>query len=393
MKKILLIITGSIAAYKSLDLLRCLKAAGHTVVPVMTRNAEVFVTPLSVAALAGHPVYRDLFSLTDEASMGHIRLARECDVVVVAPATANFIAKHKNGLCDDLASTLLLVTDKPIIMAPAMNVSMWHHPTTQANIRCLQAQGITFIPPASGSLACGEEGEGRMADVEDILKSIMGDQPLKGCRVLVTAGPTREPLDPIRYLSNHSSGKQGFAIATAFAQKGADVTVVHGPCTTPLPQHVQAIAVTTAQEMLDTCLALPSFDVVVATAAVCDWKPTTYTEHKLKKTDAPTLNISLEKNPDILQRLAAPSPHRAKLVIGFAAETHDGLQHAKDKRVAKGCDVIILNIITKDTPVFGASTNHVTWIDDHHQEAWPQMSKQAVAERIVTNVITLLQKD
>ena len=342
-QSVLLIIGGGIAAYKSLELIRLLKAKNIAVTAIMSKAAEHFVTPLSVASLSGNKVYGDLFSLTDETEMGHIELSRSADLLVVAPATADLLAKMAIGLANDLASTTLLATDKQVLAAPAMNVRMWHHAATQRNIRTLMNDGVHFVGPNSGDMACGEFGLGRMAEPAEIVAAIEAllapqARPLAGKHVLITAGPTQEAIDPVRYISNHSSGKQGYAIAEAAIALGAQVTLVSGPVSLAIPPGVGVMPVVTAAEMLKACeVSLPA-DIAIFTAAVADWRVDNVASEKLKKSadgKAPTLNFA--ENPDILKTIAAKTKNRPKLVVGFAAETENVIDNAKSKLSRKGC--------------------------------------------------------
>lgn len=385
---ILIIISGGIAAYKSLALIRLLKKAGADVRCILTKGGSEFVTPLSVAALSENAVYSDLFSLKDETEIGHIRLAREADLICVAPASANMLAKMAHGMADDLATTCVLVADAPVWIAPAMNPVMWEHCATQANLKALLTRGVRVIDPAAGEMACGETGEGRMAEPDVIfeaLRTALSDSPLAGKRALVTAGPTHEPLDPVRFIGNHSSGKQGYAIAEALAHAGADVTLVSGPCALPAPQGVTRVQVQTAVQMLEACAQVTlgdSVDVAVCAAAVCDWTASDPADSKLKK-GAGSPAFDLIETPDILHTLS-DCDARPKLVVGFAAETDDVLAYARKKRNAKGCDWIIANDVGRaDAPVFGADTNTVHLITDTGEDSWPQLSKTEVAARLV----------
>lgn len=362
-KRILLIIGGGIAAYKSLELIRELGRRGIASRVILTKAGAEFVTPLSVAALSGEKVYSELFDLTDETEMGHIELSRSADLVVVCPATADLMAKAANGLANDLASTTLLATDKPVLMVPAMNVRMWEHAATKRNVARLRADGVTVVEPDVGPMACGEFGPGRLPDVPVIVREVEAmlspkAKRLSGLHALVTAGPTREPLDPVRYISNHSSGKQGYAIAAALAAEGARVTLVSGPVALSAPAGVELVKVETAREMLKACEdALPA-DVFVSVAAVADWRPVKTATQKLKlkgKGAAPA--IELAENPDILRTLSHKRKHRPRLVIGFAAETHDVEQLAIEKRARKGCDWIFANDVSGD--VMGGAENEV----------------------------------
>jgi phosphopantothenoylcysteine decarboxylase/phosphopantothenate--cysteine ligase len=348
-KRVLLVVGGGIAAYKALELVRLLRKAGVAVRPVLTAAGAQFVTPLSLSALAEDKVYTDLFSLTDEAEMGHIELSRSADLVVVAPATADLMAKAANGLASDLASTLLLATDKPVLMAPAMNVRMWLHAATTRNLARLQADGVRFVGPDEGAMACGEYGPGRMAEPEAIFQAILGmlqsGRPLAGKRALVTAGPTAEPIDPVRVITNRSSGKQGYAIAEALAALGAEVTLVSGPTALPSPAGVRRVAVETADEMLAACEAALPADVAVCVAAVADWKPAAVAGRKVKKAAAGPPAIELVETPDILATLSKAKA-RPRLVVGFAAETDDVEANARAKLARKGCDWIVANDVS-----------------------------------------------
>jgi phosphopantothenoylcysteine decarboxylase/phosphopantothenate--cysteine ligase len=389
-KRILLIIGGGIAAYKSLDLIRRLKERGAAVTPVLTRAAQEFVTPLSVAALAGEKVYTDLFSLTDEAEMGHIELSRAADLLVVAPATADLMAKMAGGHADDLASTLLMATDKRVLIAPAMNVRMWDHPATQRNLRALQGDGVRVVGPNEGDMACGEFGPGRMSEPLEIVTAVaaaFGEGPLQGRHVLVTSGPTHEPIDPVRYIANRSSGAQGAAIAAALAALGARVTFVTGPASVPPPQGVSVVRVETAREMLDAVeRALPA-DAAVFAAAVADWRVEGASDRKIKKDGSgkpPVLTFA--ENPDILATVAGRKAGRPGLVVGFAAETHDVVAHARGKRERKGCDWIVANDVSPGTGIMGGTENAVTLVTAAGVETWPRMGKDEVARRLAGRI-------
>ncbi len=389
-RRVLLIVGGGIAAYKSLELIRLLTKAGVKTRAILTKAGAEFVTPLSLGALSGDKVYADLFDLTDEAEMGHIELSRSADLVVVAPATADLMAKAANGLANDLASTALLATDKPVLMAPAMNVRMWEHAATQRNLARLQADGVHFVGPDEGDMACGEYGFGRMAEPEAIraaILALLSDGPLKGKRALVTAGPTMESIDPVRYLSNRSSGKQGYAIAAALAQLGAEVTLVSGPTGLAPPLGVKLKRVETALEMLGACESALPVDVAVMVAAVADWRPAATSGEKIKKGEAEAA-IALRENPDILATLSKAGKRRPKLVIGFAAETEKLEAHARAKIAKKGCDWIIANDVSGD--VMGGDENQVLLIKPDSAEAWPLMSKDAVARRLAAEVARAL---
>ena len=391
-KRILLILGGGIAAYKSLDLIRRLRERGVSVTPVLTRAAEEFVTPLSVGALAGDKVYRDLFDLTDEAEMGHIQLSRVADLVVVAPATADLLAKMANGLAGDLASTVLLATDTPVLAAPAMNVRMWLNPATQRNVDRLRADGVAFVGPNDGDMACGEFGPGRMAEPMEIVAAIearLGDGPLKGRRVLVTSGPTHEPIDPVRYIANRSSGAQGTAIATALVALGAEVVFVTGPATAPRPEGVQVIEVETAREMLAAAESALPADVAVCAAAVADWYVVGAGDRKLKKSKDGTPALEFGENPDILKTLSHHA-RRPALMVGFAAETHDVVDHATAKRARKGCDWIVANDVRPETGIMGGTDNAVTLITAEGAEDWPRMTKTEVAQRLAQRIAEAL---
>ena len=393
-KRVLLIIGGGIAAYKSLELIRLIKKGGGAVTPVLTRSAAEFVTPLSASALAGDKVYSHLFDLTDEAEMGHIELSRSSDLVVVAPATADLMAKMAGGHADDLASTLLLATDTPVLVAPAMNVRMWLHPSNQRNIATLEGDGIRRIGPDEGDMACGEFGPGRMAEPEAIfaaIESLIADGPLKDRHILVTSGPTHEPIDPVRYLANRSSGQQGSSIASALAALGARVTFVTGPATVPPPLGVDVVRVETAREMLDAVeRALPA-DAAVFAAAVADWHVAEAANEKMKKVkgSAPPA-LSLAENPDILATISKLSEGRPNLVVGFAAETNDVIENATAKRERKGCDWIVANDVSPETGIMGGDENAVTVIDDNGADSWPRMSKEDVASRLADRIAAAL---
>jgi len=389
-KRILLIVGGGIAAYKALELVRLARKSGLAVRPVLTPAGAQFVTPLSLSALAEDKVYGDLFSLTDEAEMGHIELSRSADLVVVAPASADLMAKAAAGLANDLASTTLLATDKPVLMAPAMNVRMWEHPATRRNLEILKADGVLFVGPDEGPMACGEFGEGRMAEPAAILGAIEAAlaldaiRPLAGRRAIVTAGPTAEPIDPVRVITNRSSGKQGFAIAGALAALGAEVTLVAGPVAQPTPPGVRRVDVETALEMLQACEAALPADVAVCVAAVADWRPQAQGARKLKKGDDGPPPIALVENPDILATLSS-SKRRPKLVVGFAAETHDVEDHAVAKLQKKGCDWIVANDVSLPG-VMGGDDNTVAIVSRQGVERWDRLSKGAVARKLAERI-------
>lgn len=393
-RHILLIIGGGIAAYKSLDLIRRLREAGAEVTPVLTRAGEQFVTPLSVGALAGRKCYRDLFDLTDEAEMGHIQLSRAADLVVVAPATADLMAKMAGGHADDLASTLLLATDKPVLIAPAMNVRMWQHPATQRNLRILQDDGLRLVGPNEGNMACGEYGPGRMAEVPEIIEAIenaFGAGPLSGRHVIVTSGPTHEPIDPVRYIANRSSGRQGAEIARALRDLGARVTFVTGPSTTPPPAGVEVVAVETARQMLGAVQGALPADAVICAAAVADWRVANASADKLKKDPSGRMPVlEFVENPDILATVSGLKEDRPRLVVGFAAETSDVLAHARAKRARKGCDWIVANDVSPETGIMGGSENAVMLITAEGVEHWPRMAKADVARRLARRIADAL---
>lgn len=389
-KRILLIVGGGIAAYKSLELVRRLRERGASVRSILTRAGAEFVTPLSLSALTEDKVYGELFSLTDEAEMGHIQLSRDADLLVVAPATADLLAKMTAGMADDLATTALLATDKPVLAAPAMNVRMWEHPATQANLATLRSRGVVFVGPGEGAMACGEFGPGRMAEPAEILAAVEAafDQPkpLQGFSALVTSGPTHEPIDPVRYIANRSSGRQGHAIAEALAAAGAQTLLVSGPVTLPDPPGVEVVRVESAQEMLEACMAALPVDVAVCAAAVADWRVAGLSEQKLKKEAGRLPEFTLAENPDILATLGKAGDERPRLLIGFAAETEQVAAHAAAKRRRKGCDWILANDVGPDSGTFGGSDNQITLIDEQGAEAWPRLDKQAVARRLVERI-------
>jgi phosphopantothenoylcysteine decarboxylase/phosphopantothenate--cysteine ligase len=391
-KRILLIVGGGIAAYKSLELVRLLTGQGSSVTPVMTAAAAHFVTPLSLSALAGTRVHADLFDLTAEAEMGHIQLSRAADLLVVAPATADLMARMAQGRADDLASTLLLATDKRVLVAPAMNVRMWQHPATQRNLARLAADGVLTVGPNEGDMACGEYGPGRMAEPAEIVAAIraaLGDGPLRGRHVLVTSGPTHEPIDPVRYIANRSSGAQGTAIAAALRDLGARVTFVTGPAVAPPPPGVSVVRVETAAQMLQAVMAALPADAAVMAAAVADWHVQAAGD-KIKKDGSgrpPALHLS--ENPDILATVARHAL-RPRLVVGFAAETTDVLAHATAKRLRKGCDWIVANDVSPGTGIMGGAENAVTVIDAAGAETWPRMAKGAVAHRLAGRIAAAL---
>ncbi len=396
-KRILLIVSGGIAAYKSLELVRLLTKSSATVRAILTSAGSEFVTPLSLGSLTGDRVYTDLFDLTDEAEMGHIELSRDADLLVVAPATADLMAKMANGLCNDLASTALLATDKPVLIAPAMNVRMWEHTATRRNLAQLSGDGIHIIGPNEGDMACGEFGFGRMAEPAEILTAIEallgpGGGPLKGRKALVTSGPTREAIDPVRYLANRSSGKQGHAIAAALARLGADVTLVSGPVAIPDPFGAKTIHVESAKEMLAACQELSPVDIAVCVAAVADWGIADLAGQKIKKGKSSTTPmLKLVENPDILATLSNKSGNRPALVIGFAAETENVIEHAREKLARKKCDWIIANDVSlpdggKRSGVMGSDHNRVHIVSGDGVDSWPEMTKAEVAAGLAARI-------
>ncbi|MFV1878406.1 bifunctional phosphopantothenoylcysteine decarboxylase/phosphopantothenate--cysteine ligase CoaBC [Nioella sp.] len=395
-KRILLIIGGGIAAFKSLDLTRRLREQGAEVVPVLTRAGEEFVTPLSASALAAQKVYRDLFDLTDEAEMGHIELSRAADLVVVAPATADLMAKMANGLANDLASTLLMATDKRVLIAPAMNVRMWEHPATQRNLATLQGDGVLVVGPDEGAMACGEFGPGRMAEVPDIVAAVvaaLSDGPLRGRHVLVTSGPTHEPIDPVRYIANRSSGAQGTALAAALRDLGAEVTFVTGPARVAPPAGVRVVKVETAREMLEAVQSALPADAAVFAAAVADWRVANATDRKMKKTEGEgTPALEFAENPDILKTVSRMGEGRPGLVVGFAAETHDVEANATAKRARKGCDWIVANDVSPATGIMGGSENKVAIVTAEGVEDWPRLSKEETARRLAARIAEALAR-
>jgi len=418
-RRILLVIGGGIAAYKSLELIRLIRKAGGAVTPVMTRAAGEFVTPLSVSALAESKVYGALFDLTDEAEMGHIQLSRGADLVVVAPATADLMARMAHGRADDLASTVLLATDTPVLIAPAMNVRMWHHPATRRNLTVLGADEVAVVGPNAGDMACGEHGLGRMAEPAEIIAAIearladvsrpahlaLPDEtpagasplvgPLAGRRVIVTSGPTHEPIDPVRYIANRSSGAQGAAIAAALRDLGADVVLVSGPASAPLPAGVRVERIETADEMLAAVRAALPAEAAVFAAAVADWRVASASGSKIKK--APGSGppaLALAENPDILATIARmPEGARPALVVGFAAETDDVVANATAKRARKGCDWIVANDVRPETGIMGGAENAVTLVTGEGAETWPRMTKTAVAERLADCIAKALARE
>jgi phosphopantothenoylcysteine decarboxylase / phosphopantothenate---cysteine ligase len=395
-KRVLLIVSGGISAYKALELIRLLRSRGCDVTCVLTEAGAQFVTLLSLQALSENRVYSDLFSLTDESAMGHIQLSRSADLVVVAPASADILAKMAAGLAGDLASTLLLATDKPVLVAPAMNVRMWQHAATVANMALLAARGIRVVGPDEGAMACNEFGPGRLAEPPAILAAIEAllapSRPLAGCHALVTSGPTHEPIDPVRYIANRSSGRQGHAIAASLAELGARVTLVSGPVSVPDPAGVAVKHVESARQMLDACQAALPADVAVFAAAVADWHVATASEGKIKKVPgtAPP-SLELVTNPDILATIAQNGPRRPRLVVGFAAETDDLMANAQAKRARKNADWIVANDVSPETGIMGGEENAVHLITADGVEDWPRLAKQEVARRLATRIAAALR--
>ncbi|MDT2075480.1 MAG: bifunctional phosphopantothenoylcysteine decarboxylase/phosphopantothenate--cysteine ligase CoaBC [Planktomarina sp.] len=392
-KKIILIISGGISAVKAPDLIRKLSQNGAQVIPILTQSGAQFVTPLSIAALACSKVYTELFDLTDESEMGHIELSRSADLILVVPATANLMAKMAHGVADDLASTLLLATDTPVMVAPSMNVRMWDHQATQRNLLLIKKDGAQVIGPNVGEMACGEFGSGRMAEVSEILQAVEGYfqvGPLVGRHILVTSGPTHEPIDPVRYIANRSSGAQGTALAQALRELGARVSFVTGPADIPAPTGVEVHRVQTAQEMLTVAQNLLPVDAAVFAAAVADWRVDIVHDKKIKKQLTGVLPVlSFSENPDILA-IISQHPLRPKLVVGFAAETENLVLNAKKKRLRKGCDWIVANDVTQATGIMGGTNNTVTVIDEHGVEAWTDMPKIDVARQLAQRIAGVL---
>ncbi len=402
-KRILLVVTGGIAAYKSLELIRRLREAGAAVRCVLTRGGSQFVTPLSLSAISGDKVYDDLFSLTDEAEMGHIELSRDADLLVVAPASADMLARMAGGLANDLAATLLLATDKPVLVAPSMNVRMWQHAATRANLETLAERGILRVGPGVGDMACGEFGPGRMAEPAEIVGAIEaifgGDapavievpsaaesRPLTGRRALVTSGPTREAIDPVRYIANRSSGRQGHAIAGALARLGADTTLVSGPTQLAGPPGVTVVGVESARDMLAACEKALPVDIAVCAAAVADWRMADQAAQKIKKNGKGPPRLELVENPDILATIAGAGNRRPRLVVGFAAETENIVENGGKKRIAKGADWILANDVSAASGVIGGDWNTIHLIDEAGVEDWPRMGKDEVARRLAERI-------
>lgn len=393
-KHILLVIGGGIAAYKSLDLIRRFRERGAKVTAVMTKAAAEFVTPLSVSALTGEKVFEDLFNLTDEAEMGHIELSRAADLIVVAPATADLMAKMAQGHANDLASNVLLATNKRVLIAPSMNVHMWTHPATQRNLATLEDDGVLMAGPNDGDMACGEYGPGRMAEPLEIVAAVeagLGAGPLSGKHVLVTSGPTHEPIDPVRYIANRSSGAQGTAIARALAMLGADVTFVTGPADHPAPHGVKVVLVQTAQEMLEAVESALPADVAIFAAAVADWRAVNAGDRKIKKGGSGPPRLEFAENPDILATVSKRKKGRPGLIVGFAAETDDVVAHATSKLETKGCDWIVANDVSPETGIMGGSENAITLIRQSGTDVWPRMTKDQVAARLAQMIAETLE--
>lgn len=390
-KRILLIIGGGIAAYKSLDLIRRLQDQGARVRAILTAGGAEFITPLSVSSLTGEKTFQDLFSLTDETEMGHIRLSREADLILIAPATADLMAKMVAGLAGDLATTALLATSAPVMVCPAMNTAMWTHKATQRNLAQLQEDGVHVVAPGAGDLACGEVGEGRLAEVPDIVAAVQTffeaiSGPLAGKKAVVTAGPTYEAIDPVRYIANRSSGKQGYEIAGALARLGAETILVSGPTALETPDGVIRTDIESARDMLTACEAALPADIAVCVAAVADWRVADTGDQKIKKNGRGTPDLSLVENPDILKTLASRSNDRPQLVVGFAAETEDVLQHAAAKLARKGCDWIVANNVSAGTGVMGGNHNWVHVLNGKTIEEWEHASKREVADRLAAKI-------
>lgn len=395
-KNILLIITGSIAAYKCADLIRCLQEKGAEVRCVMTKSAQQFITPLLMTNLSRNNVYTDMWSLNDDTGIGHIRLSREADLILVAPATANILAKLAHGICDDLASTILVAADKSVIVAPAMNPAMWRNQATLSNVNILQQRGVSFLNPAAGDTACGESGTGRMMEVLDIVNAlevrVQFQKTLCGKHAVVTSGPTYEAIDPVRFIGNFSSGKQGYAIAGALAMAGAETTLVTGPCHEIPPSGVRVVRVMSASAMLDATMSALPADIVVCAAAVADWRPEKEAEDKIKKTGGKP-QITLVENKDILKTVATLSEkHRPELVIGFAAETTNLEAAARKKLLEKKCDWILANDVSPETGTFGGDFNTVCLLRDENETHWQKISKQEVATKLVEEITKKLKK-
>ena len=396
-KRILLIISGGIAAYKCLELIRLIKKNGGAVQVVLTKAGSQFVTPLSLASLSGEKVFEDLFDLTDETEIGHIELSRSADILVVAPASADIMAKMATGMASDLATTALLATDKPVLIAPAMNVRMWEHAATRRNLATLEQDGVKVVGPEEGDMACGEFGFGRMAEPAAILDAIGAvlaggetARPLAGKTVLITAGPTHEPIDPVRYIANRSSGRQGYALAAAAVELGARTIVVSGPVSLDIPPGAEVIPVETGREMLEVCLDELPVDIAICAAAVADWHPANVAGEKMKKkNDRDVPELELVQNPDILKTIATRKSDRPAIVVGFAAETENVIDNARAKLKAKGCDLIVANDVSPAGGVMGGSENTLHIVTADGVENWPKMSKQEAARRLMKYLAAL----
>tara|TARA_B100000686_G_scaffold101382_1_gene108570 strand:- start:16723 stop:17916 length:1194 start_codon:yes stop_codon:yes gene_type:complete len=393
-KKILLIISGGIAAYKSLELIRIFTKNKIKVITILTSGGSKFITPLSISGLSGERVYDDLFSLKDETEMGHIQLSREVDALLVAPASANIIARTANGLADDLASTVILASNKPIYFVPSMNVEMWKNPITQNNIKQLKLNNIKIIGPESGDLACGEEGDGRMSEPEKIYKSIISYYKKKKLNInaLITAGPTYEPIDPVRFIANKSSGKQGIAIAKSLDKLGIKVSLIIGPNNETIPSSIKVINIITAKEMFNSVKKIKNADIAICNAAVSDWTIKNPSNTKIKKnTKNPKINLT--NNPDILKSIAKRKKNRPKLVIGFAAETNNLIINATKKLKEKECDWIIANDVLKDPDIFGGEKNKITFISNNGIEKWKKTSKNNIAEKLSNKILEFFKNE
>ncbi len=396
-KSVLLIIGGGIAAYKCLELIRLLSKRGIRTQAILTKAAEKFVTPLSVSSLTGEKVYTDLFSLNDEAEMGHIQLSRSADLVLVAPATADLMAKMANGLATDLATTALLATDKPVMIAPAMNVRMWEHAATQRNLATLKTDGVHVIGPNEGDMACGEYGPGRLAEPEEIADAISAffeeddEKSLTGKKIIVTAGPTHEPIDPVRYIANRSSGKQGYSLAVALKGLGADVTLISGPTKLDPPIGITVVQVESARDMLEaTTSALPA-DGAIFSAAVADWRVASAADQKIKKKNGALPELKFAENPDILATVSGLKSDRPQLVVGFAAETENVIENGSAKLAKKRCDWIVANDVSPATGTFGGDDNAVHLITSQGTDSWPKMSKQEVSAALALQISEFFQ--
>ena len=393
MKKILLIVSGGIAAYRSLDLIREIKRRGDDVTCVLTKSATKFVQPLSFASLSQNKVYTDLFDIENESKIGHIKLSRDADLIVLAPATANILAKMVHGVSDSLATSILLANNKPLLIAPSMNVKMWNNPATIKNIKTLKKDGHIFVGPDDGEMACGEVGSGKMSKVEDIYREIsylINEPPLKGKKAFVTSGPTIEPIDPVRFISNRSSGKQGHAIASLLSKLGAETHLITGPVNIPYPDNIKVTEINTADEMLEACLSSLPADISIFAAAVSDWKVTNQSAKKIKKSENKNndMNIILKQNPDVLKTISETNKNRPELVVGFTLETENLIESAKYKMTKKSCDWMIANNhIQNNKSVFDNDMNEVSFITSDLQENWGLISKKSVAEKLCNKII------